>query len=81
MAPRWRRTQEGVVSTRAFRKHWGVSSVMDYVFMVTSIQQEIWSCRYDPWVGKIPLEEEMATHSSVLPGKAHGQRSLEGYSP
>ena len=23
----------------------------------------------------------MATHSSVLPGKAHGQRSLEGYSP
>ena len=25
-----------------------------------------------------PLEEGMATHSSVL---AHGQRSLEGYSP
>ena len=21
---------------------------------------------FDPWVGKIPLEEEMATHSSVL---------------
>ena len=30
---------------------------------------------------KDPLEEEMATHSSVLlPGKSHGQRSLEGYS-
>ena len=26
-----------------------------------------------------PLEEEMATHSSILPGKAHGQRSLVGY--
>ena len=26
------------------------------------------------------LEKEMATHSSVLPGKSHGQRSLEGYS-
>ena len=28
-----------------------------------------------------PLEEEMATHSSILPGKSHRQRSLEGYSP
>ena len=23
-------------------------------------------CRFDPWVGKISLEEEMATHSSIL---------------
>ena len=23
----------------------------------------------------------MATHSSILPGKSHGQRSLEVYSP
>ena len=28
-----------------------------------------------------PLEEEMATHSSILAGKSHGQRSLVGYSP
>ena len=28
-----------------------------------------------------PLEEEMATHSSILPGKYHGQRNLAGYSP
>ena len=28
-----------------------------------------------------PLEEEMATHSSILPGGSHGQRSLAGYSP
>ena len=27
-----------------------------------------------------PLEKEMATHSSVLAGKSHGQRSLVGYS-
>ena len=26
-------------------------------------------------------EEEMATHSSTLAGKSHGQRSLVGYSP
>ena len=24
------------------------------------------SLGFDPWVGKIPLEEEMATHSSIL---------------
>ena len=28
-----------------------------------------------------PLEKETAIHSSILPGKSHGQRSLEGYSP
>ena len=28
-----------------------------------------------------PLEKEMATHSSIIAGAAHGQRSLTGYSP
>ena len=27
-----------------------------------------------------PLEKGMATHSSILAGKSHGQRSLVGYS-
>ena len=27
------------------------------------------------------LEKEMATHSVLLPGKFHGQRSLVGYGP
>ena len=27
------------------------------------------------------LEKEMATHSVLLPGKSHGQRSLVDYSP
>ena len=36
--------------------------------------------------GSIPesgrsLEKEMATHSSILAGESHGQRSLAGYSP
>ena len=26
-------------------------------------------------------EQEMATHSNILPGKSHGQRSLVDYSP
>ena len=28
-----------------------------------------------------PLEEGMATHSSILAWRIHGQRSLAGYSP
>ena len=28
-----------------------------------------------------PLEEGMATHSSILPGEPQGQKSLAGYSP
>ena len=41
--------------------------------------QEIW-VRFLGW--EDPLEEEMATHSSILAwGKFYGQRSLTGYSP
>ena len=32
-------------------------------------------CRFDPWVGKIPLE------ILALPGESHEQRSLAGCSP
>ena len=32
-------------------------------------------------LGEQDLLKEMATHSSILPGKSHGQRSLVGYSP
>ena len=28
-----------------------------------------------------PLEKGLATHSSILAWKTHGQRSLEGYGP
>ena len=33
-----------------------------------------------PALGRFPVEG-MATHSSILPGKSHKQRSLMGYSP
>ena len=40
---------------------------------------------WETWVQSLgwedPLEKRMATHSSVLPGKSHGQRYLVGYSP
>ena len=40
--------------------------------------QETW-VRFLGW--EDPLEKEVATHSSFLPGKVHGQRSLVSYSP
>ena len=39
----------------------------------------------ETWVQSLgrqdPLEKEMATDSSTLPGKSRGRRSLVGYSP
>ena len=37
--------------------------------------------RLDPWVGKIPWRRKWQPTPLFLPGKSHGQRSLEGYSP
>ena len=39
-------------------------------------EMQVWSLGQ-----KDPLEEEMATHSSIPTGESHGERSLEGYSP
>ena len=36
----------------------------------------VWSLSQDD-----PLKKEMVTHSNILPGKSHGQRSLAGFSP
>ena len=36
---------------------------------------------FDPWVGKIPWRRKWQPTPVFLPGEAHGQRSLVGYSP
>ena len=38
-------------------------------------------CGFDPWVGKIHCSRKWQPTPVFLPGKFHGQRSLEGYSP
>ena len=43
--------------------------------------QEAWETRVPSLGPEDPLEEGMATPSGFSPGKAHGQRSLAGYSP
>ena len=35
----------------------------------------------NPWVGKIPWRRKWQSTPEFLPGKSHGQRSPEGYSP
>ena len=37
--------------------------------------------RFDPWIRKIPWRKEWQPPPGFLPGKFHGQRNLEGYSP
>ena len=34
---------------------------------------------FDPWVGKIPSRRGWLHMPVLLPGKSHGQKSLEGY--
>ena len=38
-------------------------------------------CGFDSWDGKIPWRRKWQPTPQLLPGKFHGQRSLEGYSP
>ena len=60
-----------------------------YLFILrTSLVAQMVKClstMQETWVRSLGwedlLEKEMATHSSTLPGKSHGQRSLVGYSP
>ena len=55
-----------------------------WVFLVAQLVKNLPAMR-ETWVrflgSKDPLEKGTATHSSILPGEFHGQRSLAGYSP
>ena len=35
----------------------------------------------DPWIGKIPWRRKWQPTPVFLPGKSHGQSSLQGYNP
>ena len=39
------------------------------------------TCRFDPWVGKIPWRRAWLPPPVFLPGDSRGQRSLVGHSP
>ena len=43
--------------------------------------QETQRLELDPWVRKIPWSRKWQPTPVFLPGKSHGQRSLEGCSP
>ena len=50
-------------------------------------KEPAWQCRrpkrrrFDSWVGKIPWRRKWHPTPVFLPGIAHGQRNLVGYSP
>ena len=43
--------------------------------------QEMQETGFSPWGGKIPWSRKWQPTSVFLPGKFHGQRSLDSYSP
>ena len=55
-----------------------MASLMAQLIKNLPAMQEMW-VRSLGWGD--PLEKEMATHSSILPGESHGQRSLASYRP
>ena len=61
-----------------------------YMFLIFGLpwwisgKESICQCRrpgFDSWVRKIPWRKKWQLTPVFLPGKSHGQRSLEGYSP
>ena len=63
-------------------KQW-MSSLSLFEGMIQMVKKlpAMWDTRVQSLSRKDPLEKEMATHFSVLPGESHGQRRLLGYSP
>ena len=61
-----------------------VKKLCDKVRLVAQIGKSLLAMK-ETWVWSLgwedALEKEMATHSSILAGKSHGQRSLAGCSP
>ena len=54
---------------------------MDFPGVSVNPLSTVWETWVQSLGGEDPLEKEMATHSSILAWRIHGQRSLVGYSP
>ena len=58
-----------------------INSVFPGGSMVKNLPASTGNSRFNPWVRKIPWRRKWQPTAIFLPGKAHGQRSLAGYSP
>ena len=69
----WRAVIHGVAKSRTWLSNWTDWTVSLCVgFPGLSSKESACQCRrceFDPWVRKIPLEKEMATHSSIIAWK------------
>ena len=64
---------------------WGIIKPLNISLNVSAIKnlpamQETQEMRFGPQVEKIPWRRKWQPTPVFLPGKSHGQRSLEGYS-
>ena len=80
--PRWTTSLSLFLSQSALH-HFVLESLREQGFPRGSVVKHPPAVK-EPWVRPLgredPLEKEIATHSSTLSGKSHGQRSLAGYS-
>ena len=74
------------VGKQTTKKKWGNRASVGLPWWLSG-KESICQCRrhkrcgFDPWVWKIPWRRKWQPTPVFLPGKCHGQRSLEGYSP
>ena len=62
------------------RHNW-TTSLSFFLSVVKKSACQFRSYQFDPWVRKIPWKRKWQSTPVLLPGKFHGKRSLEGYSP
>ena len=58
--------------------------VLNHILLASLVEESSCLCRrcgFDPWVRKIPWRRKWQPTPVFLPGKAHRQRSMAGYSP
>ena len=73
----WRDLRKWLIESNESIAIFGASRVAQPVKNLSAMQETwVWFLGQED-----PLEKEMATHSSVLPWRIHGQRSLTGYGP
>ena len=73
----WRTTVHGVTKSRIWLSNWTTPVPGAQWLRICLPVQETW---VNPWVGKIPWRRKWQPTPVFLPGKSHGQRSLEGCS-
>ena len=83
----WRAAIHGVAKSRTWLSDWTELIIILGLPTWLRSKEYAYQCRrqrrrgFDSWVGKIPWRRKWQLVPVFLPGKSHGQRNLESYSP